>query len=174
MGADLISYVLWTTESRLGDRDRFDDLLVDMLTTVSDALAAAPGATLVAVDEWLQQRPEAPGNASEAAGELVAAVLDADPSAAAKARERLLVAYQGAMTDFLSTFCGSREVDARSYGPATMWLTAGMSWGDSPTDAFDSWCNILDPESHPLAEVVFDRLFFDPAGALAEGLPVTA
>ncbi len=38
--------------------------------------------------------------------------------------------------------CGSRELDWFQLGPYRLYLTGGLSWGDSPTELFDVICRL--------------------------------
>jgi hypothetical protein len=54
-------------------------------------------------------------------------------------QQALISRIRGALHEALNEVLGERrDVSAIEFGGRTYWLTGGLSWGDSPTEAFDA------------------------------------
>lgn len=125
MGADLIVSVLWTDQEELKVSIAVDRIRASLaeygLDEVDELLVAHEFAFDSGVDE------------------LAVEVLRADPVALESFKERLLRGYEAKLEEFVAGL-SSREVNKLAV-PGGLWcyVTGGMSYGDSPTDAMDEW-----------------------------------
>lgn len=85
-------------------------------------------------------------------GELIEAVA-ANEGVTSQARARLVSNYHDLLDEFAATL-DSREVAWWSYGSVRLYLTGGMSWGDSPSEAMDVWDRVFWDEENPYAHLL--------------------
>lgn len=141
MGADMIAEILWTENGELAK-----DKTLQMLRAAIDAET-----------DW-DTLYEAARYANADVDELAREVILADPVANASWRAKIVDGYAQRIDELTQSF-RSREVTTITLGPLIGYLSAGLSWGETPTEVMDEWNTILfddDPETraHPYTHLL--------------------
>lgn len=109
----------------------------DLEDRVAAMVAAAGSDTLARLADHLEANPWAPDN------------IDAADTT------KFTATIVGLATAFFASLGGRDVTTVRLNGNLTLWVTGGLSTGDSPTDAYEAWVPFFDVcDWLPVAELV--------------------